>query len=274
MKMIGMWRVCSRCLISSAVCSPSRRGICTSRRITAKVWRKSCRSASSPERALTSRTLSGFKVASSARRFSGRSSGSATVTSSPSPSAHDRQIRTSPAPAESAASPGSRQFPASSKASSGRLTGMYNSVSMDATGSRGTASPLASLLRSRVERVLDSWETGGSVPGYGPGKAALRRFIAALDELVEAAEELEGRGEARREPSAEDAPAAPCALLVTDDEKLSADLRRALEPAFRVDFAATAEEAAATATERSPDVLFAAGARAAEAVQRLRGLLP
>ncbi len=151
---------------------------------------------------------------------------------------------------------------------------MYNSVSMDATGSRGTASPLASLLRSRVERVLDSWETGGSVPGYGPGKAALRRFIAALDELVEAAEELEGRGEARREPSAEDAPAAPCALLVTDDEKLSADLRRALEPAFRVDFAATAEEAAATATERSPDVLFAAGARAAEAVQRLRGLLP
>lgn len=133
---------------------------------------------------------------------------------------------------------------------------------------------MAGLLRSRVERVLDSWEASGSVPGYGPGKAALRRFIAALDELVEAAEGLEGRGEARREPSAEDAPAAPSALLVTDDQKLSADLRRALDPAFRVDLAATPEEAAATATERRPDVLFAAGGRAAEAVQRLRGLFP
>jgi DNA-binding CsgD family transcriptional regulator len=151
---------------------------------------------------------------------------------------------------------------------------MYKLESMEATASRGTASPLAGLLRSRIERVLDSWEASGSLPGYGPGKAALRRFIAALDELVEAAEDLEGRGEALREPSAEDAPAAPCALLVTDDEKLSADLRRALDPAFRVDLAATAEEAATKATERSPDVLFAAGARAAEAVQRLRGLLP
>lgn len=112
------------------------------------------------------------------------------------------------------------------------------------------------------------------MPGYGPGKAELRRFIAALDELVEAAEGLEGRGEARREPSADDAPAAPCALVVTDDEKLSADLRRALQPAVRVDLAATAEDATAAATERGPDVAFAAGARAAETVQRLREMLP
>src|SRR2546423_499846 len=79
MKMMGMCRVCSRCLISSAVCKPSRRGICTSRRITANVCRRSCKSASSPERALTNRTLRGFKVPSSARRFSGRSSTSNTL---------------------------------------------------------------------------------------------------------------------------------------------------------------------------------------------------
>src|SRR6266850_2863263 len=96
MKMIGMWRVCSRCLISSAVCSPSSRGICTSSRITANVWRSRCSSASSPERALTTRILRGLSVPSSARRFSGRSStrrtlgtsGSSdcgTVTSSPGP---------------------------------------------------------------------------------------------------------------------------------------------------------------------------------------------
>jgi len=145
---------------------------------------------------------------------------------------------------------------------------------MEATGSRGSASPLAGLLRTRVERVLDSWEATGSGPGDGAGKAALRRFIAALDELVEAADGLERRGDARGEPPAADVSAPPGVLLVTDDEKFSAEMRRALEPAFRIDTAATAEEAASAAVERSPDVVFAAGARAAETVQRLRELMP
>jgi len=71
------------------------------------------------------------------------------------------------------------------------------------------------LLKSRLERVLESWEASGSVPGDSAGKAALRRFIAALDELVQAAEGLERRGGARGEPApANDDPAIPRVLLV------------------------------------------------------------
>jgi len=135
---------------------------------------------------------------------------------------------------------------------------------------------LAGLLRSRVERVLDSWEASGPVPGYGPGKAALRRFIAALDELVEAAEEMEKRGGARGEPAAADDgdPAASGVLLVIEDDGLSAEVRRALGPRLRVDLAGNAEEAVDAVKERSPGAVLAAGARAAETVQRLRELLP
>jgi len=143
---------------------------------------------------------------------------------------------------------------------------------MATTGSRETNSPLAGLLKSRVERVLESWEASGSVPGDSAGKAALRRFIAALDELVQAAEGLERRGGARG--AANDDPAIPRVLLVTEDEKFSAEVRRALEPALQIDLAANADEAAGAAKERTPSVVVAAGTRAVETVQRLRELLP
>ena len=72
--MIGTARVRSRSLISSAVSKPSSPGIWTSSRITAKSsWRR-WRSASSPEFARTSSGPSGSRIASSASRFSGRSS--------------------------------------------------------------------------------------------------------------------------------------------------------------------------------------------------------
>ena len=72
-------RVRSRCLISSAVSKPSMPGICTSSRITREVVAQQRRSASSPEVACTSSWPSGSRIASSASRFSGRSSTSRTL---------------------------------------------------------------------------------------------------------------------------------------------------------------------------------------------------
>src|SRR2546423_15502922 len=61
---------------------------------------------------------------------------------------------------------------------------------MDATGMDLMRSPLAGMVRTRVERVLRSWETSGSTAGDTPGKLAVRRFLAALDELAQAADGL------------------------------------------------------------------------------------
>jgi DNA-binding NarL/FixJ family response regulator len=146
---------------------------------------------------------------------------------------------------------------------------------MEATGSHVTGSPLAELLRERVARVLESWEASGSVPGDGAGKAALRRFIGALDELVAATEALEARvAGGRGEPPAEEPAAARGALVLTDDAKLAARLRHALEPDLLVVVAATADAAIREATERSPAVVIASGTPGAETVQRLRELVP
>ena len=60
--------------------------ICTSSRITAKSWRSSCRSASSPELRVDELCPSGSRIASSASRFSGRSSTSRMFAISPSAS--------------------------------------------------------------------------------------------------------------------------------------------------------------------------------------------
>ena len=81
---MGMLRVRSRCLMRPAVSKPSRPSICTSRRMTAKSSPSSCRSACSPEWALTSRTASGARMASRARRLAGLSSTSRTLASEPS----------------------------------------------------------------------------------------------------------------------------------------------------------------------------------------------
>ena len=85
-KMIGMSRVRSRRLIRRAVSSPSMPGIRTSSRITAKSRSSSSRSAWPPEVAVTSGSPSGASTASSARRFSGRSSTSR-IRSASTPSA-------------------------------------------------------------------------------------------------------------------------------------------------------------------------------------------
>ena len=61
-------------------------------------------------------------------------------------------------------------------------------------------SPLAASLRAQVENVLATLDSADATEGVRPGKAALRRFLDALDELGAAAAAVQ-RGEASAAPS-------------------------------------------------------------------------
>jgi len=126
------------------------------------------------------------------------------------------------------------------------------------------------MLRAHVDRVLLRWEASGVTPGDGPGKLAVRRFLAALDEVARAAEGLAG---AATGPAG--AAATPRTVLaITDDLSVAAGLRRRLAPSWGVDAVSTPEEAAEAAAERHPAVVFAAGRAAGEAVERVREAFP
>ncbi len=143
---------------------------------------------------------------------------------------------------------------------------------MEPTGSRSVESPLAGLLRAHVDRVLRSWEASGAMPGDGPGKLAVRRFLAALDELAQATEGLTGPAPGAA-PTGE-AKAPPTVLAMTDDPLVGTGLRDGLGPRWRVDAVFTPQEAAHSAAEHDPAVLFAAGRAAGEAVRRVREIFP
>ena len=143
---------------------------------------------------------------------------------------------------------------------------------MEPTGSRSAESPLAGLLRAHVERVLRTWEASGAMPGDGPGKLAVRRFLAALDELAQATEGLTGPAPGAA-PTGE-AKAPPTVLAMTDDPLVGTGLRDGLGPRWRVDAVSTPQEATHSAAEHDPAVLFAAGRAAGEAVRRVREIFP
>ena len=150
---------------------------------------------------------------------------------------------------------------------------MYSLTLMKATATRGTVSPLADLLRSQVDRVLERWEAGAASPGREPGKAALRRFIGALDEVVEAAGALSAPEAQAGQPHRDEA-ATPRVLLVTDDPAEAAELTQALGSGFRVEVAGGAEAAVRKAGDHTPSLLFASGAAALSVVERVRKLVP
>jgi len=141
---------------------------------------------------------------------------------------------------------------------------------MEATGIDLTESPLAALIRGRVERILRSWEASGTTPGNGPGKLAVRRFLAALDELVQAAEGLAAPGPRAVSESS----TAPNVLAVTDDPLVATGLRQRLGSSSRITAVSTPQEATDAAAGRDPAVVFAAGRTADEVVRRVREVFP
>ena len=141
---------------------------------------------------------------------------------------------------------------------------------MEATGIDLMESPLAALIRGRVERILRSWEASGTTPGNGPGKLAVRRFLAALDELVQAAEGLAAPGPRAVSESS----TAPNVLAVTDDPLVATGLRQQLGSSSRITAVSTPQEATDAAAGRDPAVVFAAGRTADEVVRRVREVFP
>jgi len=141
---------------------------------------------------------------------------------------------------------------------------------MEATGIDLMESPLAALIRGRVERILRSWEASGTTPGNGPGKLAVRRFLAALDELVQAAEGLAAPGPRAVSESS----TAPNVLAVTDDPLVATGLRQRLGSSSRITAVSTPQEATDAAAGRDPAVVFAAGRTADEVVRRVREVFP
>jgi len=140
---------------------------------------------------------------------------------------------------------------------------------MEAMGMDLRESPLAGIVRTRIERVFRSWEASGATAGDKPGKLAVRRFLAALDELTQAVDGLAaGPG-----PAGEASPV-PTVLAVTDDALLASGLRQRLGSSSLLTAVSTADEATAAAARGDPAVLFAAGRSAGEAVTRLREAFP
>lgn len=141
---------------------------------------------------------------------------------------------------------------------------------MEAVSIGSGSSPFRDFVRARVERVLASWEAAGAQAGGPPSKAALRRFLKALDELAEATELLlpEQRLE---QPSAQPA-ARPYVLLVIEEPGLLQGLQESLEPEHEVERVSTPEQAVQSVAARTPDVVVASGSEAAETARRIREL--
>jgi DNA-binding NarL/FixJ family response regulator len=144
-------------------------------------------------------------------------------------------------------------------------------VLMEATGSRIAESPLASLVRAQVDRVLQSWEASGTTPAEGTAKSAVRRFLAALDELAQASDALAA---GPRAVPAGEAPVLPTILAITDDPLVASGLRQRLGASSRFVAVSSPREATDAATGNDPAVLFAAGRAAGEAVSRVREMFP
>src|SRR5205085_10925969 len=71
------------------------------------------------------------------------------------------------------------------------LRGVMSSlVSMEAARTVQSSSPLGEFLRRRLEHVLARWEAGEGPAAASAGRAAIRRFLAAVDELGAAVEAL------------------------------------------------------------------------------------
>jgi DNA-binding NarL/FixJ family response regulator len=137
---------------------------------------------------------------------------------------------------------------------------------MDAMGTGFSGSPLRELLRSRVERVLASWEGAGAPPAPMPQRGALRRFLRALDEMDEAADVLH------------EEPAAPrIVLLAANDPGLAPRMQRLLGDRHRLELVSSSDRAVLSAAEQTPHVLVAEGAaqlKVVRAVRELRQALP
>jgi DNA-binding NarL/FixJ family response regulator len=139
---------------------------------------------------------------------------------------------------------------------------------MEAPRTMDTTSPLGDFLRRRLERILARWEASEGPVASAAGRAAIRRFLAAVDELGAAADAL-------LEPADADSERAPGrrVLLLGDGSGFATGLAALLEPGGEVARAPSAEQAVQE-VDHAPDVIVACGADAVAAVRRIRERMP
>jgi len=129
-------------------------------------------------------------------------------------------------------------------------------------------SPLADFLRGRVERILAAFQAGPAQAGSSPDRAAVERFLLALDELAAATDALSSpRGAERDERTA-----GP--ILVAGEEPFAAEVRRGVGPDREVLTVAGEDAAVRALLEQRPELVVGSGARGADAIRRIHALRP
>ena len=134
---------------------------------------------------------------------------------------------------------------------------------MTSDGTRTGASPLRHYLRSYVDAIAASFEAAAGAPGGSPKRRALERFLRALDDLGAAADGL-GRSDPPEQPRL------PLVLV-------SAPLAEEIEGAgceVSVLQGAPEPSSLASALEKHPALVVAAGESGAAWISRLRELQP
>jgi DNA-binding CsgD family transcriptional regulator len=134
----------------------------------------------------------------------------------------------------------------------------------DGTAARG--SPFAEFLRAQVERISARFQAATGSPGSVPDRAALHRFLVALDELSAATDGL-GR-------DTKTAPSASATIFVAADDAFAEEVRRAVEPHHDVVVLPADDAALSDALERRPDLLVGVGAAGAAGIRRVHALRP
>jgi DNA-binding NarL/FixJ family response regulator len=142
-------------------------------------------------------------------------------------------------------------------------------VPVEPAGTFPYVSPLRDFLRTRIERILASWEAADAPSAAGPDRLALQRFLDALDELAEATDALAGPPVGETAPVAQ--PGQKRVLIVASESPLAAETRRLLETDHRVDEAAP-DLAFRSAAARTPDLVVAFGAAGLATVRGFREL--
>jgi DNA-binding CsgD family transcriptional regulator len=140
---------------------------------------------------------------------------------------------------------------------------------MEAPRTMHTESPLGEFLRRRLERILAKWEAGEGPVASAAGRAAIWRFLAAVDELGAAVDAL-------FDPASEDPERAPgCrVLLLGDGSELATQLPPLLASSAELTRVSSAAQAVESAVEHAPDVVVAWGPDGVASVRAIRERLP
>jgi DNA-binding CsgD family transcriptional regulator len=134
----------------------------------------------------------------------------------------------------------------------------------DGTAERG--SPFAEFLRAQVQRISARFQAAAGSPDSVPDRAALHRFLVALDELSAATDAVGAETKTAPEPAA--------TILVAADESFVAEVRRAVQPQHDVVPLPGDDAALGDLLERRPALLVGFGSAGAAGIRRVRELRP